>query len=103
MPNTQNPIMVFYGAAVTVHPGSSFRMQYNTLINTRTGSTVGVQNPTAVHAELIDNIFQGITTPLAGRGGAAARRASRPDYLRKCCSYCSTSGVSSGHARRERR
>jgi hypothetical protein len=66
-PNSQNAIMVSYGAEGNIRPDSSLLVQFNTLANSKSGA-VGVRNYTTFHADLVDNVFQGVDTPLSGLG-----------------------------------
>jgi len=67
-PKTQNPSMIAYGPEGNLPASNSLLVQNNTFINTRPGSSVGVNNFSGVSAQLLGNTFQGVATPLAGPG-----------------------------------
>jgi hypothetical protein len=67
-PNTGNTIMISYGAEGGIIPDGSLLVQYNTLASTLSSGGIGVRNYTTVHADLVDNVFQGLPTKLLGLG-----------------------------------
>jgi hypothetical protein len=67
-PNTGNTIMINYGSDATIIPDGSLLVQYNTLASTLSSGGIGVRNYTTVHADLVDNVFQGLPTKLLGLG-----------------------------------
>jgi hypothetical protein len=67
-PNTENPSMVAYGPEGCTKATNSLLVEDNSFVNTRPGTTIGVNNFSSVVAVLRNNTFQGLAQPLRGPG-----------------------------------
>lgn len=67
-PGTQNPSMVAYGAEGCTKAVNSLLVENNSFINTKPGTSIGVNNFSAVVAVLRGNTFGGLATNLRGPG-----------------------------------
>ncbi len=65
---TQNRVMVSYGAEGDLHPENSLLVTRNTFSNTFSGVSVGIHNHTDVVAVAQDNTFTGLSVALLGPG-----------------------------------
>jgi hypothetical protein len=67
-PNTSNRVMVAYGAEGNAYLDGMLQISNNTFFNSRPGASIGVYNYTDVVAQLKNNSFDGVVTPLVGPG-----------------------------------
>lgn len=66
--NTGNPTMISYGEEGNLNLNNTLTVSNSTFNNTRSGSSIGVNNYTNVVAALTNDTFNGVAMPLQGAG-----------------------------------
>jgi len=78
-PNTQNPAMVVYGAEGCTKAANSLLVENNSFVNSKPGTSIGVNNFSSVVAVLRGNTFTGLSQNLRGPGVFAGPTDPDPD------------------------